>query len=136
MNSNGLKHSVIISYFNLALSFIIIWGIAIWKVNNDYNSSSYVVEYLNNNGEIETSKVVSSNNYQNGAKISIKDNETINIYNSNDTINKGKTIKNNILYSPDNKKISEAFTGKVTKIFKEDKIGAGIQISKAEPTQN
>jgi hypothetical protein len=49
---------------------------------------------LNNNGEIETSKVVSSNNYQNGAKISIKDNETINIYNSNDTINKGKTIKN------------------------------------------
>jgi len=118
----------------LALSFVIIWGIAIWKVNNDYNSSSYVVEYLNNNGEIETSKIVSSNNYQNGAKIAIKDNEIINVYNSNDTINKGKTIKNNILYSPDNKKISEAFTGKVTKIFKEDKIGAAIQISKAEIT--
>jgi proton-dependent oligopeptide transporter, POT family len=116
----------------LAFSFIIIWGIALWKVNNDYNSSSYVVEYVNNNGLKETAKIVTSDIYNNDDKISIIDNETIAIFNIKDDANKDKTIKDNVLYGNDNQKISEIFSGKINRIFEEEKIGAGILISKAE----
>lgn len=116
----------------LSLSFIIIWGIAIWKVKNDYYSSSYVVEYVNNNGAVETAKVVSSNDYANGEKLSIIDNESVTIYDTTAENNEGKVAKDNILFDKENNKLGETFSGKITKIFKEDKIGAGIQISKAE----
>lgn len=116
----------------LSLSFIIIWGIAIWKVKNDYYSSSYVVEYVNNNGAVETAKVVSSNDYANGEKLSIIDNESVTIYDTTAENNAGKVAKDNILFDKENNKLGETFSGKITKIFKEDKIGAGIQISKAE----
>ncbi|MCU0349264.1 MAG: peptide MFS transporter, partial [Flavobacterium sp.] len=118
----------------LGLSFVIIWGIAIWKVKNDYNSSSYVVEFINNNGGIETAKVVSSNDYLNGDMIPVINNESVVIYDPNDRINSGKTVKDNILLDKENNKIGETFSAKITRIFKEDKIGAGIQISKAEVT--
>ncbi|MFC4738789.1 oligopeptide:H+ symporter [Flavobacterium ponti] len=116
----------------LSLSFIIIWGIAIWKVKNDYYSSSYVVEYLNNNGTIETAKVVSSNDYANGDKLSIIDNESVSIYDATAEGNIGKTAKENVLFDKENNKLGETFNAKIARIFKEDKIGAGIQINKAE----
>lgn len=118
----------------LALSFIIVWGIALWKVNNDYNSSSYVIEYLNNNGGVETTKIVTSDPFNNGDKISIIDNESISLYDAKADANKDKVIKDNILFNKNNEKLSEIFSGKVSNIFKEDKIGAGIQVSKAEIT--
>lgn len=47
----------------LGLSFVIIWGIVIWKINRNLNSSAYVVSYkqvetvrTNDKGEEETSK--------------------------------------------------------------------------------
>ena len=116
----------------LSLSFVIIWGIAIWKVKNDYNSSSYLVEYINNNGVAETAKVVSYNEYSTGEKLSIIDNESVSIYDANDEINAGKVAKDNILFDKDNNKLGEIFNGNVARIFKEDKKGAGIQINKAE----
>lgn len=116
----------------LACSFIIIWGIAIWKVSNDFKSSSYVIEYVNNNGAIETAKVVSSNSYAKGEKLSIIDNESVSIYDASDESNIGKTVKDNVLYDKDNSSLGETFLAKIKRIFKEDKIGAGIQINKAE----
>lgn len=116
----------------LSLSFVIIWGIALWKVKNDYYSSSYVVEYLNNNGGVETAKVVSSNDYSNGAKLSIIDNESLSFYDASDGNNIGKTAKDNVLLDQENNILGEIFSSKIVRIFKEDKIGAGVQISKAE----
>lgn len=116
----------------LSLSFVIIWGIALWKVKNDYDSSSYVVEYINNNGGVETAKVVSSNDYSNGEKLSIIDNESLSFYDSSDQNNIGKTAKDNVLLDKENNILGEIFSSKLVRIFKEDKIGAGIQISKAE----
>jgi POT family proton-dependent oligopeptide transporter len=116
----------------LSLSFVIIWGIALWKVKNDYYSSSYVVEYLNNNGGVETAKVVSSNDYSNGEKLSIIDNESLSFYDASDINNIGKTAKDNVLLDQENNILGEIFSSKIVRIFKEDKIGAGVQISKAE----
>ncbi len=114
----------------LAISFIIIWGIAIWKVQNDYKASSYVVSYFDNNGEEQSADVVSSIDYKPGQEIPIINNETISLYDPNAKDNKEKEIKNNVLYSK-GEKIGEAFTGKISKIFKEEKKGAGILITKA-----
>jgi POT family proton-dependent oligopeptide transporter len=116
----------------LGLSFVIIWGIALWKVKNDYDSSSYVVEYINNNGGVETAKVVSSNDYSNGEKLSIIDNESLSFYDASDGNNIGKTAKDNVLLDKENNILGEIFSSKIVRIFKEDKIGAGVQISKAE----
>lgn len=116
----------------LAFSFVIIWGVAIWKVTNDFKSASYVIEYANNNGVVETAKVVSSIEYKTGEKIGIIDNESIKLYNPNDTLNKGKVAKDFVLYSKDNEKLGEFFSPTVSKIFQEDKKGAGVKITKAE----
>ena len=121
-----------ISIIILSSSFVIIWGIALWKVKNDYYSSSYVVEYVNNNGGVETAKVVSSNNYSNGEKLSIIDNESVSFYDASNQNNIGKTAKDNVLLDTENNILGEIFSSKIVRIFKEDKIGAGIQISKAE----
>ena len=121
-----------VSIIILSFSFVIIWGIALWKVKNDYYSSSYVVEYVNNNGGVETAKVVSSNNYSNGEKLSIIDNESVSFYDASDQNNIGKTAKDNVLLDTENNILGEIFSSKIVRIFKEDKIGAGIQISKAE----
>jgi proton-dependent oligopeptide transporter, POT family len=121
-----------ISIITLSSSFVIIWGIAVWKVKNDYYSSSYVVEYVNNNGGVETAKVVSSNDYSNGEKLSIIDNESLSFYDASDGNNIGKTAKDNVLLDTENNILGEIFSSKIVRIFKEDKIGAGVQISKAK----
>ena len=94
----------------LSFSFVIIWGIALWKVKNDYNSSSYMVEYVNNNGETETAKVVSYNEYNTGEKLSIIDNESVSIYDASEEINAGKAVKDNLLFDKENNKLGETFT--------------------------
>jgi proton-dependent oligopeptide transporter, POT family len=116
----------------LAFSFVIIWGISLWKVSNDFKSSSYVVEYPNNNGDMETAKVVSSKAFNPGDKLAVIDNESVTIYDPTAEGNKNKTIANNVLLSADNQKLGEIFQGKVGRVFQEDKIGAAIQINKAE----
>lgn len=116
----------------LAFSFIIVWGIALWKVTNDFNSSSYVVEYVNNNGDVETAKVVTSKSFSEGEKFPIIDNESISIYNQTSESNKDKSIRDNVLFDANNVKMGELFSAKVARIFKEDKIGAGVPITKAE----
>ncbi|WP_369047701.1 oligopeptide:H+ symporter [Tenacibaculum sp. UWU-22] len=114
----------------LALSFLIIWGIAIWKVHNDYNSAAYEITYLNNNDVKKTAEVVSSNPYKNGDNIPIIDIEDVSFYNKTANENNEKTIKNNTLYIDGNES-GEVFDGKIIGIKKEKKIGAGIMTNNA-----
>ncbi|WP_100610074.1 oligopeptide:H+ symporter [Confluentibacter lentus] len=116
----------------LAFSFIIVWGIALWKVSNDFKSSSYVVEYVNNNGDIETAKVVTSKSFNEGEPLPIIDNESISLYDPISESNKDKVVKNNVLFDSNDVEMGELFSAKIARVFKEDKIGAGVQINKAE----
>ncbi len=120
-----------ISNLFLALSFVIIWGIAIWKVVNDFNSSAYDVEYVNDNGENVPLELISAKDYAVGEAIPIKDSGSAELYNPNAENNANKTIKDNKLYSGEDE-IGELFTGQILKVFEEPKIGAGIMNHMAE----
>lgn len=114
----------------LSISFLIIWAIAIWKVQNDYKSAAYEVTYHNNNDIEKTAEVVSSNAYENGDKIPILDVESVSFFDINAEENKGKSIKDNVLFSEGNE-MGEVFTGKIIERKKEPKIGAGIMMNTA-----
>ena len=116
----------------LSLSFVAVWGIALWKVTNDFKSASYVVEYANNSGGTETAKIVTAKEYNSGDKMSVIDNESVTIYEAAAETNKGKVIKDATLYNAENEKLGEAFTGKIVKVFQEDKKGSGVTLTKAE----
>ncbi len=114
----------------LSLSFLIIWCIAIWKVQNDYKAAAYEIAYLNNNDVEKIAEVVSSNLYQNGDKIPVIDVEGVSFYDKTSEDNKQKIIKDNMLFT-DGVEIGEVFDGQISEYKKETKIGAGIMVSKA-----
>ena len=116
----------------LSISFVVVWGIAIWKVSNDFKSQSYVVEYVNNSGGVETAKVVTSNQYAAGEEISIIDNEQVQVYDPAADANKTKVVKDYTLYTADNEKLGELFDAKISRIYEEGKKGAGVTLAKAE----
>jgi POT family proton-dependent oligopeptide transporter len=111
----------------LAFSFIIIWGLAVMKVYNDYKSASYVVEYVNNNGVKKTTKVVTFTEFTEGEQMPILDNEAISIYDPTAKGNEKNSVKNNYLYNEKDKPQGEIFEAKAIKIIERDKVGAGIK---------
>ncbi|MFV0540490.1 MAG: oligopeptide:H+ symporter [Aestuariibaculum sp.] len=115
----------------LAFSFVVIWGLAIMKVLNDYKSASYKVEYVNNGGDVKQAKVVTFIEYTEGQEIPIIDNESVSLYNSKAKANKGKQVKGNYLFM-ENEELGEIFNANVVNIVERDKIGAGITNSFAE----
>ncbi|PTX59181.1 POT family proton-dependent oligopeptide transporter [Kordia periserrulae] len=110
----------------LAFSFVIIWGLAVMKVYNDYKSASYKVEYVDNNGNIKTEKIVTFTEFKEGDQMPILDNESISIYDATAKENKKNVIKNNYLLNEKEKEQGEIFTAEITKLSQRDKIGAGI----------
>jgi len=122
----------------LSLSFIIIWGIAIWKVVNDYNSNAYIVKYLNNNGSEQVAKVVSFDPYNIGDKIPIIDKESIEIYNpdlkdeNGKLVNEENVIKDNKLFNKEGDELGELFNARVMEKVMEHKKGSGIDVAMAK----
>ncbi|WP_298892616.1 oligopeptide:H+ symporter [uncultured Psychroserpens sp.] len=111
----------------LAFSFVIIWGLAIMKVYNDYKSASYVVEYVDNNGEAKTSKIVTFVEFAEGDAMPVLDNESVEIYDASAEENEKNSVKNNYLFNADNEELGEVFDATITDVFERDKIGAAIQ---------
>lgn len=104
----------------LGVSFLIIWGIAIWMVVNEYKSTSYNVQYKNVNGVVNTGKVVSSEYYKNNEKVSILDIENVSFF-----TDKGEgTVINNAFVDKDKNYLGDVFTGKIINILDKEKPGA------------
>ena len=82
----------------LSLSFIIIWGIAIWMISNNFEESSYNVTYSNVNGTTEEVKIVSTKKYAVNDKVKIIDALNISIYDPTNKLNK-KTELKTVIYS-------------------------------------
>jgi len=113
----------------LGTSFLIIWGIAIWMVVNEYKSTSYNVQYKNANGVVNNGKVVSSESYKNNEEVAIIDVESTSFY----TAKENATIANNALVDKENNYIGDVFSGKIINIVDKEKTGAfGTMVSYAE----
>lgn len=42
----------------LGISFVIIWGLAVWKINKEFNNRAYTVKYVKQNTNIESTLIV------------------------------------------------------------------------------
>ncbi|WP_124980319.1 peptide MFS transporter [Nonlabens xiamenensis] len=111
----------------LGASFVIIWGLAILKVYNDYKSASYVIEYVDNVGNTKEAKIVTFQEFKAGEQIPVIDNENVSLYDPADKNNQTNTSKSGYLYNEDNEPLGELFTASITSVTERDKIGAGIQ---------
>lgn len=122
---SGFKLSNII----LGFSFLIIWGIAIWMVVNEYKSTSYNVWYKNINGIANKGKVVSSEYYKDNEQVAIIDVEHVSFLNIDQT----NKVVNNSLLDKERNYIGDFFSGKITNIIDREKPGAfGTMVSYAE----
>lgn len=108
----------------LSFSFIIIWGIAIWMVINEYKSASYNIEYSNINGNATPAKIVSSEAYNNDQTVSILDIEKLSLYDDANLQKENKTVKDYAIYDKDNNSLGEYFSGTITGFEEQEKKGA------------
>jgi len=108
----------------LTASFVIIWAIAIWMINNDFNSSSYMVNYNNVNGKNVEVKIVSSEKYSVNDEINIKDIQSLSLYNPKDEANVHNSIVDNILFDEGKNELAECFSGKILGFSEVQKLGA------------
>jgi POT family proton-dependent oligopeptide transporter len=114
----------------LGLSFLIIWGIAIWMVVNEYKSTSYNVQYKNVNGTFNTDKVVSSEYYKDNQQVAIIDVENVSFYKSD---KKDNVVENNVLLDAEKNYVGDVFSGSITNMVDREKPGAfGTIVSYAE----
>ncbi len=93
----------------LSFSFVIIWGIAIWMVVNEYKSSSYTIEYTNVNGDPATAKIISPKSFAIDEKISVSDVEAVSLQE----------------LSSSGKDADEFFPARIAGFEDKNKIGAG-----------
>lgn len=108
----------------LSFSFVIIWGIAIWMVVNEYKSSSYKIEYTNVNGDATSTKIVSSEGFGDNQSINIKDIEQYSLVDLSAKENEGKVAKDYKLYDKNNAVLGEFFNATISNFEEKEKIGA------------
>ena len=108
----------------LSLSFIIIWGIAIWMISNNFEESSYNVTYSNVNGTTEEVKIVSTKKYAVNDKVKIIDALNISIYDPTDKLNKKNRIEDGYIFNDKDQKLGEGLNATVTNYSKTLKKGA------------
>lgn len=87
----------------LGLSFVVIWGIAIWLIQNDFNTKSYSVEYVDANGNVKTSKVLTTNDLEVNTSEAIDISNGVDFYFKDDKKNKGNYVKDGYIVNDDDK---------------------------------
>ncbi|HMR90844.1 MAG TPA: peptide MFS transporter [Chitinophagaceae bacterium] len=119
----------------LAFSFVIIWGIAIWMVTNEYRSSSYNIEYTNVNGDPASYKIVTTKTFANNEQLVVNDIEALSLYHAGAPENKEKQVREFKLYDKDNNFLGEHFAATITGFKDVEKKGAfGATASFADVT--
>ncbi len=100
----------------LGISFVLIWAIGIWLIQNDFKTVSYAVSYADVNGVQDTTEVRSSEVYQLKEEVPITINKAYEFYNPLDSINRQNTVRKNILWDTEGEELGYYFRGKVAKI--------------------
>ncbi|QKX05060.1 MFS transporter [Aquimarina sp. TRL1] len=108
----------------LATSFVIVWGVTIWMISNEFKASSYNVTYSNVNGKTEEVKIISSEAYKENDVIKIKDIQSLSIYDQKEASNGNNKIENGYLIDGKGNQVGECLAAKVVGFSKEPKPGA------------
>ncbi|WP_103864021.1 peptide MFS transporter [Aquimarina sp. I32.4] len=108
----------------LATSFVIVWGVTIWMISNEFKASSYNIIYSNVNGKTEEVKIISSEAYKENDVIKVKDIQSLSIYDQKEE-SKGKNkIENGYLIDGKGNQVGECLAANVVGFSKESKPGA------------
>jgi len=108
-----------ISNLCLGLSFVIIWGIALWLIQNDFKTSSYSFRYTDLNGEQQTAKIRTTENLEPEASIDLVYNKTYELYDRTAEENVGNRVENGVIYSEDGTRIASHLSAPLAPIVEE-----------------
>ncbi len=94
-----------ISNFLLAFSFVAIWGIAIWLIQNDFNTKSYNVAYTDANGVKQIEGLRTTSDYKPGDEVKVSVSQGVDFYFSDDEKNENNAISGNYIKDEDGSEV-------------------------------
>ena len=112
-----------ISNICLIASFVVIWGIALWLIQNDFATKAYSVTYTDLNGTVQTGKVRTTDALEVGSKVKLNYNKKYALYDPTDEGNKENTVADNVVKNKDGEPIGAHFATKVAAVTKESLVG-------------
>ena len=112
-----------ISNLCLVASFVVIWGIALWLIQNDFTTKAYEVSYTDINGTQQSGRVRTTADLEAGSTVKLNYNKDYTLYNPTDEGNKENTVADNVVKNKDGKAIGSHFMTKVAPVTKESLVG-------------
>ncbi|APU09537.1 peptide transporter [Cellulophaga lytica] len=107
----------------LASSFVIVWALVIWMLQNDYKTTSYAVAYSDVNNVEKVKEIRTSDPLTVGDVINVKVNNKYEFYNPADSLNLANTVKDGNLLNEDKNAIGYFFNAKITDLKEESAKG-------------
>lgn len=102
----------------LGSSFIIIWGVVIWLLQNDFNTKSFEVQYVDANGATKTENVRTTDMLESNTAVPIQVGNSLSFYFPGDKKNATNKIQaNSSILNEDNQEIGIHRKGTVKEIL-------------------
>lgn len=112
-----------LSNLMLVISFIAIWGIALFVIKNDFDTKSYEVAYVDDNGNNRVTKVLTTADYEVGTKTGIGVGNGLELYFSEDKKNVDNILNGNYIVDAKKDSIGMIRKGVITKFESRPKKG-------------
>ena len=97
----------------LGTSFVVIWGIAIWLIQNDFNTKSYSVDYTDANGVEQVEKLRTTSDLNISSEVEVDISRSLEFYFSGDENNKENSIGANMIKDGDGEDVAMHRSGTV-----------------------
>ncbi|WP_153557450.1 peptide MFS transporter [Roseimaritima sediminicola] len=107
----------------LGLSFVIIWGIAIWLIQNDFKTKSYIVRYTDITGIAQTTKVRTTQTYASGDEIRLTYNKNVELYDPEAESYRDHRVADGMIRDGDGNRIAAHFETTIAPIEEEQARG-------------
>ncbi|WP_020567442.1 peptide MFS transporter [Neolewinella persica] len=107
----------------LALSFAAIWVIALWLIQNDWNTKAYEATYNDVNGTEQSTLIRTTDQLNAGQDVQLVNNRTISVVDLEELAKEGGKIEENYLVDDSGKKGLAALTASITSFESESPTG-------------
>ena len=107
----------------LGLSFLIIWAIAIWLIQNDWNTRAYAIAYTDALGNEQTALVGTTEELTAGSTVSIANNAAVELAEMDKLAEAGTTVRDGYLIDADGNQGRIALPATLEEVTEERPIG-------------
>ncbi|WP_298950413.1 oligopeptide:H+ symporter [uncultured Nonlabens sp.] len=112
-----------LSSIMLIASFITIWAIAIFVIKNDFDTKSYQVSYVDDNGNSRVTKILTTQDFEIGSQTGISVGSGLDLYFADDKKNESNIQNGNYIVNAKNDSIGMIRKGVITKFEARSKKG-------------